>query len=186
MMPRHKRRNGRRRYRLNPKLLPTAGLTLLAVGMVVVVFMMLMPGGSISVFNQPTPTPTAQPTAEPTEVPTQAPTPTPQIYNEVRVRAAGDIMVHDDELLSAKQDDGSYDFTSFFGEIADKPRRRRLHHGQSGDDGRRSRIKGIHGLSQFPYANVAVDRAQGHRHRHADDQQQSLSGQVFRWTGRDA
>lgn len=119
MMPRHKRRNGRRRYRLNPKLLPTAGLTLLAVGMVVVVFMMLMPGGSISVFNQPTPTPTAQPTAEPTEVPTQAPTPTPQIYNEVRVRAAGDIMVHDDELLSAKQDDGSYDFTSFFGEIAD-------------------------------------------------------------------
>ena len=87
--------------------------------MVVVVFMMLMPGGSISVFNQPTPTPTAQPTAEPTEVPTQAPTPTPQIYNEVRVRAAGDIMVHDDELLSAKQDDGSYDFTSFFGEIAD-------------------------------------------------------------------
>ncbi len=65
MMPRHKRRNGRRRYRLNPKLLPTAGLTLLAVGMVVVVFMMLMPGGSISVFNQPTPTPTAQPTAEP-------------------------------------------------------------------------------------------------------------------------
>ena len=32
MMPRHKRRTGRRRYRLNPKLLPTALLTLVAVG----------------------------------------------------------------------------------------------------------------------------------------------------------
>ncbi len=119
MMPRHKRRTGRRRYRLNPKLLPTALLTLLAVGMVVVVFMLVLPGGSISVFNQPTAAPTQAPTAEPTEAPTPSPTPTPQLYDEVRVRAAGDIMVHDDELNSAKQADGTYDFTSFFAAIAD-------------------------------------------------------------------
>lgn len=119
MMPRHKRRRGRRRYRLNPKLLPTALLTLVAVGMVVMVFMMVLPGGSMSVFSQPTQAPTQAPTQEPTQVPTPSPSPTPQLYNEVRIRAAGDIMVHDDELLSALNDDGTYDFTSFFVEVAD-------------------------------------------------------------------
>ena len=54
MMPRHKRRQGRRRYRLNPRVLPTALLTLLAVGMVVMVFCLLKPGGPISAFSQPT------------------------------------------------------------------------------------------------------------------------------------
>lgn len=123
MMPRHKRRQGRRRYRLNPRVLPTALLTLLAVGMVVMVFCLLKPGGPISAFSQPTQAPTAEPTAEPTAVPvpTEAPTPAPteKTVEEVRIRAVGDIMVHDDELTSAKQADGSYDFTSFFGPVAD-------------------------------------------------------------------
>ena len=68
MMPRHKRRETAAVATASTRsCCPRRGLPLLAVGMVVVVFMMLMPGGSISVFNQPTPTPTAQPTAEPTE-----------------------------------------------------------------------------------------------------------------------
>lgn len=123
MMHRHKRRPVKRRYRLNPKLLPTLLLALVAVSMVLIICVMLKPNGNMSVFSQPKPTqvPTSLPTATPavTSVPTTRPTATPKIYNEVHVRAAGDIMAHDDQLMSAKQDDGSYDFTSFFSTIAE-------------------------------------------------------------------
>ena len=108
MMPRHKRRPPvrRRRYRLNPKVLPTLLLTLVAVGMVIMVVNLLRPDSSISAFSQPTAAPTEAPTpeatlapAEPTAEPT--PAPTEKTANEARIRAIGDVMVHDDELASA-------------------------------------------------------------------------------------
>lgn len=120
MMPRHKRRPPkRRRYRLNPKLLPTALLTLAAVGMVFMIVLLLKPGGPLQVFSQPTAVPSAAPTStpQPTEVPT--PEPTQPTENTVHVRAIGDIMVHDDELASALGSDGTYDFAPFFAPLAD-------------------------------------------------------------------
>lgn len=125
MMPRHKRRPPvrRRRYRLNPKVLPTLLLTLVAVGMVIMVVNLLRPDSSISAFSQPTAAPTEAPTpeatlapAEPTAEPT--PAPTEKTVNEARIRAIGDVMVHDDELASALQSDGTYDFAPFFSEVA--------------------------------------------------------------------
>ena len=125
MMPRHKRRPPvrRRRYRLNPKVLPTLLLTLVAVGMVIMVVNLLRPDSSISAFSQPTAAPTEAPTPEATLAPAEpnaepTPAPTEKTANEARIRAIGDVMVHDDELASALQSDGTYDFAQFFSEVA--------------------------------------------------------------------
>lgn len=58
-----------------------------------------------------TPSPSPTPTAAPT------PTPTPSSIT-INVRVAGDIMVHDNQLISAKKDDGTYDFKPYFEDIA--------------------------------------------------------------------
>ncbi len=122
MMPRRQRRHRRRRYRLNPRVLPTLLLILAMAGMLVIVVNILLPDSSTPAATQATETPseqptsapegTTQPTAEPTEIPT--PEPTQQNVTQAHIRAFGDVMVHDDELNSALQDDGTYNFDSFF------------------------------------------------------------------------
>ena len=192
MMPRHKRRPPvrRRRYRLNPKVLPTLLLTLVAVGMVIMVVNLLRPDSSISAFSQPTAAPTEAPTpeatlapAEPTAEPT--PAPTEKTANEARIRAIGDVMVHDDELASALQSDGTYDFAPFFSEVA-QSLSDGLHDGQSGNHRGRAGQERLFGLSIFPYAQVAADGAQGRGWICSRPATITALTQVLRWLGRDA
>ena len=58
----------------------------------------------------PAPSPSTEPTAQPTQ---QAPA-----GNTVRIRAAGDIIVYSSQIKYAEVDDGSYDFTRYFADIA--------------------------------------------------------------------
>ena len=55
-------------------------------------------------------------TPEPTLAPTPEPTPEPR---SARIRAVGDLMVHQTQLDFAKQEDGSYDFLPQYARIAD-------------------------------------------------------------------
>ena len=55
-------------------------------------------------------------TPEPTLAPTPEPTPEPR---SARIRAVGDLMVHQTQLDFAKQEDGSYDFHPQYARIAD-------------------------------------------------------------------
>ena len=63
----------------------------------------------------PTPTPTVEPTATPTPEPTPTPTPEPR---SVRIRAVGDLMVHQTQLDVARREDGSYDFHPQYARVA--------------------------------------------------------------------
>ena len=66
----------------------------------------------------PTPTPTPTPELTPTPTPESTPEPTPE-PRTARIRAVGDLMVHQRQLDMAKGEDGSYDFHPQYARIAD-------------------------------------------------------------------
>ncbi len=72
---------------------------------------------SVTPTPKPTPSPTPKPTPEPASTQTPAPTATPLPETRLTVRVVGDIMAHEKQIESALQDDGSYDFSSFFASI---------------------------------------------------------------------
>ena len=57
--------------------------------------------------------------ADPTAIPTMTVPPEPVRLRSVRIRAAGDLMMHKKQLAIAKQKDGSYDFHPQYALIAD-------------------------------------------------------------------
>ena len=78
--------------------------------------------GEDSIYEQltttPTPVPTPTPTIAPTPTPTPAPTPTP-VPKSATIRTLGEIVIQDNILAAAKQEDGSYDFSEMFSMISD-------------------------------------------------------------------
>ncbi len=63
------------------------------------------------------------PTAEPTPAPTPTPSPTPEPAPEpvtITVRAVGDLMMHETQFVSARTEDGGYDFSEYFSLIQDE------------------------------------------------------------------
>lgn len=98
------------RYRVNPfKLGALIALAALAVVSVIAVFRFTAPTSAPT----PTPTATAVPTATPVRTlpPTATPVPTEAPKDTLSIMSLGDILFQAEQLMAAKQDDGTYDFS---------------------------------------------------------------------------
>lgn len=77
----------------------------------------------ITLISTPAPTAKSAPEATETPIPTPEPTvtpaPTPVPDSDITLRFVGDIMCHDRQIASAKQEDGTYDMTPWFASITE-------------------------------------------------------------------
>ena len=106
-------------YRITPLGLGVLAVLLLIIIAVVVLVVVQPFGGEdgISLFSRttPTPTPTVTPTPTPTPTPSPTPEPTPRAAT---IRSLGEIAIQDNVLAAAKAEDGSYDFSPMFADVA--------------------------------------------------------------------
>lgn len=103
----HRRRRARQRFYI-----------ITAVAVLILTFGILLLAG---VFTPGTPSPVPSGSPQPLEPEPSAsaePSPTPRGSGAVTMHVVGDIMCHINQLTSAEQEDGTYDFTPWFSEIS--------------------------------------------------------------------
>ena len=106
-------------YRITPLGLGALAVILVIIIAIVVLLVVNSFGGNDAskVFvNQPSPSPSETPVPTPTPTPTPTPAPTPR---SATIRSLGEIAMQENLLTAAKTEDGSYDFSAMFAEIAD-------------------------------------------------------------------
>ena len=116
-MPNSQKKRRRSRYKIKP--LGFAVLALILLIIIVCIVLVVKTSSQGSGFLAPEPTATPEPiiTPEPTATPAPTATPLPS-PRSATIRSLGEIAMQDNLLKAARQEDGSYDFSDMFIEVA--------------------------------------------------------------------
>ena len=116
-MPAPEKRRRKSHYKIQPLGFVALGLILLIIIVCIVLAVNKSSEGGGFFVPEPTATPEPVPTAEPTPEPSPSPTPLPS-PRSATIRSLGEIAMQDNLLAAARGDDGSYDFSEMFSEVA--------------------------------------------------------------------